>query len=226
MQFHSNVPTMLRGLREIWDEKEEAEMDGVKVYQLSREHYVIHMLLHFEKHLRTEGNLEIKSLVDVLQAVKTWRIDWQKLRSQAARWKVQGVISPVAATLNHYYYCQAGIPFSEKSVAFDLEELIPKEEELQKSAIQRVPAGFLHRLSKARELPGFAAKVRFLFHIFFPIRENLHWRYGSSDDKSMGAYYFLHLSYIGKRFFSGIGLLWRAEEEGGRWRRKTMTPGL
>ena len=59
------------GLGEIWAEKEKGEMDGVKVYHLSREHYVIHMLLHFEKHLRTEGNLEIKSLVDVLQAIKT-----------------------------------------------------------------------------------------------------------------------------------------------------------
>ena len=54
------------GLGEIWGEKEEDEMDGVKVYHLSKEHYVIHMLLHFEKHLRTEGNLEIKSLVDLL----------------------------------------------------------------------------------------------------------------------------------------------------------------
>jgi hypothetical protein len=147
-------------------------MDGAKVYHLSREHYVIHMLLHFEKHLLTEGNLEIKSLVDVLQAVKTWKIDWQKLWSQAVRWKVQEVISPVVATLNPHW--QAGIPISERGAAFDLEELIPKEEELQKTAIQRVPAGFLHRLSKARELPGFAAKMRFLFHIVFPVRENLH----------------------------------------------------
>ena len=101
-------------------------MDGVKVYHLSREHYVIHMLLHFEKHLRTEGNLEIKSLVDVLHAIKNWRIDWQKLWNQARRWKVQEVISPVVATLNHHW--QTGIPVSEKAARFDLGELIPREE--------------------------------------------------------------------------------------------------
>ena len=149
------------GLKEIWAEKEEGEMDGVKVYHLSREHYFIHMLLHFEKHLRTEGNLEIKSLVDILHAVRTWRIDWEKLWNQAGRWNVQEVISPVVATLN--YHWQAGIPVLDEVKPLDLRELIPKEEELQKIAIQRVPAGFLNRLSKARELPDFAAKMRFLF---------------------------------------------------------------
>ena len=176
----------------------------MKVYHLSREHYVIHMLLHFEKHLRTEGNLEIRSLVDVLHAVKTWSIDWERLWNQARRWKVQEGISSVAATLNHHW--QAGIPVSEKGAPFDLGELIPKEEELQKGVIQRVPRGFLHRLSKARELPDFGGKVRFLFHIFFPTRENLYWRYALSGDKTITLYYLFHLSYIGKRFFSGVGL--------------------
>ena len=172
------------------------------MYHLSREHYVIHMLLHFEKHLRTEGNLEIKSLVDLLHAVRTWSIDWERLWNQARRWKVQEVISSVVATLNHHW--QAGIPISEEVSPLDLGELIPKEEELQRSAIQRVPAGFFNRLSKARELPDVAAKMRFLFHIFFPTRENLYWRYGLSREKSMRSYYLLHLSTISKKFFSGL----------------------
>jgi hypothetical protein len=192
------------GLEEIWGEKEEGEIDGVKVYHLSREHYVIHMLLHFEKHLRTEGNLEIKSLVDLHHAVRTWSIDWERLWNQARRWKVQEVISPVVATLN--YHWQAGIPVLDNVEPFDLRELIPKEEELQKNAIQRVPGGFLHRLSKTRELPDLAAKMRFLFHIFIPTRENLYWRYGSSDNKTITSYYLFHLSYICSRFFSGVGL--------------------
>ena len=190
------------GLGEIWGEKEEGEMDGVKVYHLSREHYVIHMLLHFEKHLRTEGNIQIKSLVDVLRAVRTWTIDWERLWNQARRWKIQALISPVVATLNHHW--QAGILDSEKGAPFDLGELIPREEELQKSAIQGVPAGFLHRLSKARELPGFGAWMRFVFRIFFPTCENLYWRYGFSEGRSILSYQLLHISTITKRFFNGF----------------------
>jgi len=88
---------------ELWQQSEETEIDGTKVYHLGKEHFVIHMLLHFEKHLRTEGNLEIKSLVDMLHTVRTWAIDWERLWKQARRWKVQEVISPVVATLNHHW---------------------------------------------------------------------------------------------------------------------------
>ena len=99
------------------------------------------------------------------------------------------------------------MPGAERNASLDLEDLIPKEEELQRAAIQRVPGGFLHRLSKVGELPGFAAKMRYLFHIFFPTRENLFWRYGPSADKALLSHYLFHLSYIGKRFFNGVCLL-------------------
>ena len=155
-----------------------------------------------EKHLRTEGNIEIKSLVDVLHAVRTWRIDWERLWTQVRRWKVQEAISPVVATLNHHW--QAGIPVSEEVKPLDLRELIQKEEELQKSVIQRVPRGFLHRFSKVRELPDIAAKMRFLFRIFFPTRENLYWRYGFSQGRSILSYQLLPISTITKRFFNGL----------------------
>jgi len=40
--------------------------------------------------------------------------------------------------------------------------------------------------------------------IFFPIRENLYWRYGSSDDKPMGAYYLSKCARIPPSFAEGM----------------------
>jgi len=189
----------------LWKDSEETEIDGVRVNHLNKEHFIIHMLLHFVKHLRTEGNLQMKSLIDVLYAINTWEIDCDILWDQAQRWRVQNEIIPVIATMNHYWHIE--IPVTDEVVSLDLSKLIFSVDDQQRIILGRIPGGFISRLVKMKELSDNASRFRYFFHIFFPCRENLYWRYGFSAKRSIRAYYLQHLSVISRRFLTGILLL-------------------
>jgi len=189
-------------LPEIWRDKEETNTGGINAEHLNTEHFIIHSLLHCARDLHDEGFIEIKGLIDTLYAINTWRIDWSKIIDISQRWGVERDILPLVATLNHYW--QAGIPLPIAQEPLALNMLVLGEEDREKRFYANLPAGYLNRLLKSRELPDTTSQIRYLFNLFFPNRENLRWRYGLSSEESLTAYYLLHPLLILRNFSKGL----------------------
>ncbi len=187
---------------DLWQDKEETNTDGIKVDHLSKEQFIVHTLLHTSRHLSDEGFTELKWFIDLLFAVKTWRIDWSKVIDIAEQWGIQNDILPVIATLNHQW--QADIPLKEGVKHIDLETLILGIKQRQKQYYAKLPASYLERLLKLRKLPDKTSQVRYLLHLFFPTQENLRWRYSLSSKWLIIPYYLVHFLYTCKKFFTGL----------------------
>jgi len=192
----------ITALHQIWKEKEEVNIDGVKVDHLSKEQFIVHTLLHAARHLSDEGFVEIKWFIDLLYGIRTWEINWSEVRDIAQRWGVEKDILPVMATLNQYW--KAGIPLIEKAKPINLQTLLLGIEDREKQCYANIPTGYIKRLFKIRELPNNTSKARYLFHLFFPTRENLRFRYNLSSRWSIVPYYFLHPFFILRKFLTGL----------------------
>jgi hypothetical protein len=118
------------------------------------------------------------------------------------RWGVEKDVLPLMATLNHYW--QAEIPVDEETAPLDINTLVSGVEHREKNYYANLPAAYLNRLLKMRELPNVASRVRYVFHLFFPTQENLRWRYGLSSKWSGAPYYFLHLFFTLRKFLTGL----------------------
>ena len=187
---------------DLWQEKEETNIDGINIEHLSTEHFIIHTLLHYSKHLSDEGFSEIKWLIDLLYAIKTWKIDWSKVWDISRKWGVEKDVFPVMATLNQYW--ETRIPLAIASEPIALNTLMLGIKDRQKQYYANIPKSYIERFSKIKELPDTASRVRYFFHLFFPIRENLRWRYGLSSKWSIIPYYFVHLVVTSRKFFAGL----------------------
>jgi hypothetical protein len=192
----------LINLPEIWQEKEETNSDGIKVCHLSREQFIVHTMYHFSRHLSDEGFAEIKWLVDILYAIKAWNIHWSRVWDITLRWGVEKDVLPILATLNHYWHTD--IPVTEKAIPIDLQTLVVGVKDWQKKYYSNLPASYLERLLKLRELPSKTSQVRYLFHLLFPTPKNLRWRYGLSQGVSLAPYYILHPILTFKKFVIGV----------------------
>ena len=192
----------LIAMPDTWEEKEETKADGIMSGHLNREHFIIHALVHCVKHLSGSGFIEIKGFIDLLYAIRTWKIDWPKVMDIARRSRVENDILPVMATLNNYW--QAGIPLPIAPEPLALNILLLGEEDLEKRCYANLPTGYLNRLLKIRELPSVASQVRYALHLFFPTQENLRWRYGLSSKWSVVPYYFFHLFFTLRKFLTGL----------------------
>jgi hypothetical protein len=189
-------------LPEIWQEKEETNTDGINIEHLSTEHFIIHTLLHYLKHLSGEGFSEIKWLIDLLYAIKTWKIDWSKVRDVARKWGVENDIQPVMATLNQYWQTDIPLPIASEPIALNI--LAEGVEDRQKQYYANIPTSYLERFLKIKELPDTTSQLRYIFHLFFPTPENLRWRYNLSSKWSIVPYYFVHLVVTSRKFFAGL----------------------
>lgn len=187
---------------EVWQGKQETLTDETKVEHLNTEHFVTHTLLHYSKHLSDEGLTEIKWLVDLLYAIKAWKIDWSKVMDISRKWGIEKNVLPVVATLNQYW--QTGIPLPMASEAIALNILVQGVKDPQKEYYAKLPTSYLERLMKLRKLPDKTSQVRYALHLFFPTRENLRWRYNLSSKWPIIPYYFIHLIFTCKKFFTGL----------------------
>jgi hypothetical protein len=185
-----------------WQGKEETNTDGTNIENLNAEHFIIHTLLHYSRHLSEEGFAEIKWLVDLLYAIKAYKIDWLKVMDISQRWGVEKDVLPIMATLNHYF--QTRIPLSITSNPIPINILVQGVEDRQKEYYANLPTSYLERLMKLRKLPDKTSQVRYLVHLFFPTQENLRWRYNLSSKWSILPYYFIHLLFTVRKVFTGL----------------------
>ena len=187
---------------DVWQGKEETSIDGANIKHLNIEHFLIHTMFHFSRHLSGEGFAEIKWFIDLLYALKRWRIDWSKVRDVARKWGVEKDVFPVMATLNQYWETDIPFPGSPEPVALNI--LVSGVKDRQKQYYANIPKSYIERFSKIKELPDTASRVRYFFHLFFPTRENLRWRYGLSSKWSIIPYYFLHPCFTLRKFLTGL----------------------
>jgi hypothetical protein len=192
----------LIAMPEIWKEKELATANGIIGGHLSREHFIIHSLLHYSRHLSDEGFTEIKWLIDLLYAIRTWKIDWSKVIDISRKWGVEKDVLPVMATLNQYWQTRIPLPITSKPIALNV--LVQGVEDRQKEYYAKLPTSYLERLMKIRELPDTTSQVRYALRLFFPTPENLRWRYNLSSKWSVVPYYFFHLFFTLRKFFTGL----------------------
>jgi hypothetical protein len=201
-------------LPEIWQEKEAKSTDGVNVEHLNIEHFIIHTMSHFLRHLSNEGFSEIKWLLDLLYAIREWKIDWSKIHAISKKWEVEQYILPVIATLNHYWQTNIPLPITSEPLALipspiasaplALPILLQGIKDRQKQYYTKLPTSYLERFLRIKELPNTTSRIRYLFHLFFPTRENLRWRYNLSSKRMVLPYYFFHLLFTWKKFFTGL----------------------
>ena len=189
-------------LPEIWYDKEEKKADGISVAHLNKEHYTIHTLLHCASDLSDMGLIEIKGLIDLLYAVKAWKIDWSKVRDISRKWGIEKDVLPVIATLNQYW--QADVPFIDEAKTIDLQTLVIGKQNREKEYYANLPTSYLERLMKLRKLPDKTSQARYALHLFFPTQENLCWRYNLDSKWSVVPYYFLHLFFTLRKLFIGL----------------------
>jgi hypothetical protein len=192
----------LAAMPEVWQGKETKSTDGINIEYLNIEHFLIHTLLHSSRHLSDEGFTEIKWLVDMLYSLKTWRIDWSKVRDVARKWRVEKEILPVIATLNRYW--QTDIPFPGTSEPIALNILLLGIKDREKEYYANLPTSYMKRLFSFKQLPDAKSRLSYLFHLFFPTRENLRWRYNLSSRSLITPYYLLHLFVTFKKIFLGF----------------------
>jgi hypothetical protein len=199
---------------EIWQEKEAKSTDGVNVEHLNIEHFIIHTMFHSLRHLLDEGFSEIKWFIDLLYALKAWKIDYSKVWDVARKWEVEQYILPVIATLNHYWQTNIPLPIASEPIALipspiasepiALDVLVLGKQDRQKEYYTKLPTSYLERFLKIKELPNTNSQLRYLFHLFFPTPENLRWRYNLSSRWLIIPYYFIHLLFTWKKFFTGL----------------------
>jgi hypothetical protein len=166
------------------------------------EHFIIHTILHYSRHLSDEGFAEIKWLVDLLYALKTWRVDWLKLMKIAERWGVEKDILPIIAILNQYWQALIPLPIASEPIALNI--LMQGVEDPQKEYYTKLPTSYIERFLKIKELPNVASQLRYALHLFFPTPGNLRWRYNLSSKWSIFPYYFLHLFFTLRKFLTGL----------------------
>jgi hypothetical protein len=187
---------------EVWQGKQETLTDETKVEHLNTEHFITHTLLHYSKHLSDEGFTEIKWLIDLLYAIRTWKIDWAKIMDISRTWGVEKEILPLMATLNQYW--QIDVPVIDEVKTIDLQTLVIGKQDREKEYYANLPTSYLERLMKLRKLPDKTSQVRYALHLFFPTQENLRWRYNLSSRRMVLPYYCLHLFYTLKKFLIGL----------------------
>ena len=189
-------------LPQIWEEKEETNSDGIRVSHLNKEQFIVHTLLHSSRHLTDEGFTEIKWFIDLLYGIRTWKIDWSKVRDVAWKWGVEKEILPVMATLNQYWQADILLPGTSEPIALNTLMLGIKDRE--KEYYSKLPTGYIKRLWEIRRLPDITSQIRYLFHLFSPTQENLRWRYNLSSRSLIIPYYLLHLFVTFKKIFLGF----------------------
>jgi len=192
----------LVALPEIWQDKEETNINGIVIDHLNKEHFLIHMLLHWIKDLSCYGFAQIKGLIDALYALKTRGMDWSKFRDTARRWGVEREILLLVATMNHHW--QAGIPLGDEARPFNLHTLVLGAENQKKHYHSNIPADYIKRLLLTKDLSDTHSRIRYILHLLLPSQQNLRRRFNLSSTRSTVPYYLPFIFLICGRFFIGL----------------------
>jgi hypothetical protein len=192
----------LVALPELWQDKEEININGIAINHLSKEHFLIHMLLHWINDLSYYGFAQIKGFVDALYALKIWRIDWSKFKDTARRWDVEKKILPLIAAMNHHW--QAGIPMADEIRPLNLQTLVLGAEDQEKHYYSNIPADYIKRLLLTKDLPDTPSRIRYVLHLVFPSPENLRRRFRLPSTRSTVPYYLPFILLICRSFLVGL----------------------
>ena len=199
-------------LPEIWQEKEEININQIATNHLSKEHFLIHIFLHWIKDFSYSGLVETKGFIDALHALRTWRIDWSKFQDMARRWDVEREILPLIAAMNHYW--QASIPLADEVRPLNLRTLVFGAENKEKHYHSNIPRDYIKRLLLTKDLPDTLSRIRYVLHLLFPSQENLRRRFKLHSTRSTVPYYLPYILLICRRFFVGLWyrFLYHAED--------------
>jgi len=143
-----------------------------------------------------------------------WR--WREVWETAERWGILKEVGDVCATLNAHWGVEIpGVP--AEAEALELERLAGPEEGYGALSRAAVPAAYLERVVRMRELPGWGARLRYLW-LIIPTSEGLRRRYGLPPSAFLLPWYGRYIFERAGRLMGGAGLrLWLAM--GGRRRR-------
>ena len=144
-----------------------------------------------------------------------WR--WREVWETAERWGILKEVGDVCATLNAHWGVEIpGVP--AEAEALELERLAGPEEGYGALSRAAVPAAYLERVVRMRELPGWGARLRYLWRLIIPTSEGLRRRYGLPKSAFLLPWYGRYIVERAGRLMGGAGLrVWLAM--GGRRRR-------
>ena len=169
----------------------EAESDsGSGLLHLGREHFLIHSLLHWQKHLRTIGFSPLKGLVDVLYALSRWEIGWQRFWSTAKRWRVEEDLLPVTRAVSDLW--ALGLPLPRdfgRDAEIDRFLRSPWALRPDGRVVSSNPSHYVARMRQARALPTLRQRFRYLFRLCFPVAAHMRFRYDLPPGRRVWPYY-------------------------------------
>lgn len=169
----------------LWAAAEPMMVDGVSTHALSPEHELLHLCGHLVLHHRGAGLLWWNDIAELI-ACHAGRLDWDRLLSEV---EVLGLVLPAQAVLPEAAERWAApVPpgFLPRLAA-----LAPRPDEArvfrQLTADHRPPAQRL--LADLSGIPGWGARLRFLWRNLFPSGDYMDERYGISSPVKRVAYY-------------------------------------
>lgn len=202
---------------EIWKRAVPLDSNSGNLYRLSTIDFLIHTAVHYPQHLET-GIPSLKFLVDMALAVRKEgdRINWKEFWDTTGRWDISNVVSVMMATIKNIWNLNIpGLP--EAATALDTGTLIggsvplymrdlmaPEGEYSQKSSAFETLRRYWKRMTLAGVLPDRSSRLRYLFHLIFPVPENMRYRYKIPEGRSVAPYYFIHPFVLVKNFLAGL----------------------
>ena len=178
----------------LWETAESVAFEGSTACALSPEHELLHLCGHLALHHRGVGLLWWNDIADLITCDAD-RLDWDRLLTEA---EALNLIMPLQAVLPEAAERWAApVP---PDVLYRLAALVPRPDEArvyhQLTAGHRPPARRL--LSDLSEIPGWGARLRFLFRNLFPSAAYMDERYGISRPWLRPFYYL-------RRWLVGLG---------------------
>ncbi|MGC8833941.1 MAG: nucleotidyltransferase domain-containing protein [Armatimonadota bacterium] len=202
---------------EIWERAVPLNSNSGNLYRLSTTDFLIHTAVHYPQHLET-GIPPLKFMVDMALAVHKEgdRINWKEFWDTAGRWDISNVVSVMMATIKNIWNLDIpGLP--ESAPALDTGTLIggsvplymrdlmaPEGEYTQRSSAVETLRRYWKRITLAGVLPDRSSRLRYLFHLIFPVPENMRHRYKIPEGRSVAPYYLIHPFVLVKNFFAGL----------------------
>ena len=203
---------------EIWNRTVALTPDIPNLYRLSTIDFLLHAIVHYPQHLES-GIPPLKFLMDIALAVRKEgdQIDWNEFWNTAERWDITSVAATVMATVGHNW--NLNIPNLPKdaltlnadtliggAVPLHLRELMAPEGLYYRKGhpIADVFRRYWNRVSLAGALSNRSSRFRYLFHILFPVPENMRHRYKIPEGRPVAPYYLIHPFVLVKNFFVGL----------------------
>ena len=193
---------------EIWASIVPVYCGHAGLWRLCPAHFLLHAAAHFMKHLTTYGWASLKMMIDMILLLNKCgsEVDWPGFWQTADCWGIVREAATVMATLSLHWGFE--IPaIAADTVPIPARILVRGRERPARHAAAMMPRRYVQHLLRARGLPGFFPRLRYLCRLLFPVPSNLRSRYDLPAGAALTPRYLLHPLILVARFIRGLAVM-------------------